>query len=99
MDGKQWWWCPEHKRTNDFDGLYVTHQPGQGHQDWLERKRRNKRNREASRNGGATQNSNNNSDSALSLVLNDKMRQALLTHHGFDEIQMQAIEDAARQGN
>ena len=25
VDGKQWWWCPEHKRQNNFDGLYVTH--------------------------------------------------------------------------
>ena len=76
----------------------MTHQPGQGHQDWLERKRRNKRNREASRNGGPAQTSSN-SGPAPSLVLNDQMRQALLTHHGFDEIQMQAVEDAARQGN
>ena len=63
------------------------------------RKRRNKQNRETSRNGGTTQNSNKNSDSAPSLVLNNQMRQALLTHHGFDEIKMQAIEDAVRQGN
>ena len=99
MDGKQWWWCPEHKRTNDFDGLYVTHQPGEGHQHWLERRRRNKRNR----NGGLTNNtakahsSDSNSNAGPQLVLNDQMRQALLTHHGFSEIQMQAIADVTNQ--
>ena len=104
VDGKQWWWCPEHKRQNDFDGLYVTHQPGQGHQNWLERKRRNKRNREASRQNNGNSDSTSTSTSGINsggpqLMLNDQMRQALLTHHGFSELQMQAIEDAARMGN
>ena len=82
--------------------MCVTHQPGAGHEAWLERKRRNKRNREASRennnNSSSTTSSNANSGGPQ-LVLNDQMRQALLTHHGFDEIQMQAIEDAACLGN
>ena len=104
VDGKQWWWCPEHKRPNDFDGLYVTHQPGQGHQDWLERKRRNKRNREASRQNNGNTNSapatsNGTNSGGPQLMLNDQMRQALLTHHGFSKLQMQAIEDAAHTGN
>ena len=104
VDGKQWWWCPEHKRQNDFDGLYVTHQPGQGHQNWLERKRRNKRNREASRQNNGNSDSTSTSTSGINsggpqLMLNDQMRQELLTHHGFSKLQMQAIEDAARMGN
>ena len=96
MDGKQWWWCPEHKREGDFDGLYVTHPPGDGHQKWLARRRRAKRDPAG---GNSSYNSGSNTGSANSLVLSDQMRQALLTHHGFDEIQMQAIEEVTRQGN
>lgn len=41
-NGRQWWWCPEHKFKDEFDGLYVTHQLGAGHQQWLKRRRRGK---------------------------------------------------------
>ena len=100
MDGKQWRWCPEHKRTNDFDGLYVTHQPGQGHQQWLERRRRNKRNPNGGTNNNSATAPSSDSNVGPQLVLNDQMRQALLTHHGFSEIQMQAIADVTnQQGN
>ena len=86
MDRKQLWWCPKHKCANDFDGLYVTHQPGEGHQQWLERRRQNKRNHKAAKanNGNNTSGGNpsTTTTSGLPLTLNDQMRHALLTHHG-----------------
>lgn len=36
--GKNWWQCPDHKSEKyGFDGLYVTHKPRKGHQEWLQR--------------------------------------------------------------
>ena len=101
MDGKQWWWCPEHKRANDFDGLHVTHQPGPGHKQLLEKRCCNKRNRTGGNNNSNTSTAPTGSTSGgPQLVLNDQMRQALLTHHVFNKIQMQAIADVTnQQGN
>ena len=48
-DGTTWYWCPDHKREGDFDGLYVTHKPGKGHQEWLERKNKSKKNKGSSK--------------------------------------------------
>ena len=78
MDGKQQWWCTEHKREGDSDGLYVTHQPGEGHQKWLARRRRK---RDPASGSGT---SSETTVSLPSLVLSNQMKQDLLTHHGFD---------------
>ena len=101
MDGKQWWWCPKHKRVNNFDGLYVTHQPGPGDKQWLEKRCRNKRKCTGGNNNSNTSTAPTGSTSeGPQLVLNDQMRQALLTHHGFNKIQTQAITDVTnQQGN
>ena len=102
MDGKWWWWCPEHKRPNNFDGLYVTHEPGKGHQKWLARRRCAKRDREPAGNDSNRNNPAPLSSSEPCFVLNDQMNQALITHHGFSELQMQAMQDVSgksEQGN
>ena len=33
-DGKNYWWCPHHKRYNVYDGMYMDHDPGYGHTAW-----------------------------------------------------------------
>ena len=42
MDGKTYYWCPDHKYPGNFDGLYMPHRPGEGHRRWKE-KRDNRR--------------------------------------------------------
>ena len=39
VDGKDWWWCPNHKGKDgkEYDGLYVTHKPDECHLPWNQR--------------------------------------------------------------
>ena len=68
-DGVTWWWCPEHRRKGDFDGLYVKHKP-EDHAEWAARKEKRKKNDSSSNNGGS---------SSKKLVLTDKLKSALAT--------------------
>ncbi len=36
VEGKTYHWCPHYELDGIFDRLYVTHNPGEGHQKWLE---------------------------------------------------------------
>ena len=38
IGGVQHWWCPHHKWEGEFDGLYMTHSPGNGHDEWQKAK-------------------------------------------------------------
>ena len=81
-DGKTWYWCPKHIRENDYDGLYVKHRP-ENHEEWERRKReRNQSNGQAPKNGG---------NSNATLQLSEKLKTALATNAGFDEIQAQSF--------
>lgn len=40
VNGIQWFWCPHHKFPGKFDGLYMKHQPGEGHDAWQAKKDR-----------------------------------------------------------
>ena len=42
-DGKTWHWCPHHKLPGVFDGLYMQHKPGKGHDEWLPRRKSDKK--------------------------------------------------------
>ena len=39
VDGKDWWWCPNHKGKDgkEYDGLYITHKPDECHLPWNQR--------------------------------------------------------------
>ena len=38
IGGVQHWWCPHHKWEGEFDGLYMPHNPGKGHEEWQKAK-------------------------------------------------------------
>ena len=42
VGGKEYFWCPHHRLEGVFDGLYMQHKPGCGHDEWQERKDRMK---------------------------------------------------------
>ena len=41
VDGVDYWWCPDHKWEGHFDGLYMTHKPGAGHDEWKKKRDEN----------------------------------------------------------
>lgn len=91
VGGKDYFWCPRHRLEGVFDGLYMQHKPGRGHDEWQESKdcmKQGKKNIGSS--GGLSVNVTNNDSGNKRLVLNQKMRkakQALVTDHGFTELQ------------
>ena len=47
-DGKTYWWCPHHRRDNFYDGMYMEHDPGDGHKAWksnLDKKKGRRKNK------------------------------------------------------
>ena len=34
IDGVQYWWCPDHYKEGEYDGLYMPHKPGSEHDAW-----------------------------------------------------------------
>ncbi len=60
VDGVQDWWCPHHHCDGVFGGLYIPHNPTDGHTDWKhkkeERKQKSKEKKSASSDSGGSQN-------------------------------------------
>ena len=95
-DGKTWFWCPDHFLKGVFDGLYMLHKPGAGHQEWLERKNKRKAQKKAGKSGGSdstsgsTNNSSRNSgnsgnSNSSKLALSDKLKTVLATKLSISE--------------
>ena len=88
-DGKTWHWCPDHFLKGVFDGLYMTHKPGAGHQEWLNRKNKRKAQKKDGKSGGtnstgsSTGNSGNKNSSKL--ALSDKLKTVLATKLSISE--------------
>ena len=92
-DGKTWHWCPDHFLKGAFDGIYMLHKPGAGHQEWLERKNKRKAQKKNGKSGGtdytsgSTGNSGRNSGNLNSsqLALSDKLKTVLATKLSISE--------------
>ena len=95
-DGKTWHWCPDHFLKGVFDGLYMLHKPGAGHQEWLERKNKRKAQKKSGKSGGSNptsgstgnsgRNSGNSGNSNSSkLALSDKLKTVLATKLSISE--------------
>ena len=75
-DGKTWHWCLHHKVDGTYDGLYVTHRPEE-HEDWKKNKfqfRCEKFQKNKKKEDEIEESSNK------SLMINDNLKTALLTH-------------------
>ena len=76
IGGVQHWWCPHHKWEGELDGLYMTHSPGKGHDEWQKvkdaRKQKYKEQKAAKSSG-----SNNATKSKKKLSCNSEMRATL----------------------
>lgn len=77
MDGKTYHWCPHHNRDDYYDGLYMQHDPKDGHKKWQEDKDKRKNNKKKSKTNGASE--SNSSSTDHSLDISDKLRAALTT--------------------
>jgi len=93
-DGAWHWWCLEHVYPGVYDGLYMTHPPDE-HYKWQERKdeykaeRKNRKPKDSATDpSGKT---DGKTDDKLKLGLNEKMKAALMTNHGFTELQIEAF--------
>ena len=88
------WWCPHHVYPGVYDGLYMTHPPEE-HDKWQERKDKYKANRKKGKSKDSASEPSGKSDGKpddkLKLGLNDKMKTALMTNHGFTELQIEAF--------
>ena len=89
-DGKWYWWCEHNKWDGFYDGLYVTHSP-ENHDEWkakqdVNKKRNQGRNPYASGSAYSSGSGSAKSESSTKLVLDDKLKQALLTDHGFTDL-------------
>ena len=91
-DGKWYYWCEHHKYPGFYDGLYVTHPP-EKHDKWKDRQDRFKK-----RGKYATNSTTSNSDSSrgkVKLVLSNTIKQALITDHGFNPLQIEQLEQSS----
>ena len=87
-DGIIYYWCPHHKVEGKYNGLYMTHPPS-GHDEWQRKKdywKAKKMNGGNGRPPPAASDSEKEKDNKK-LVLTEKMRTALMTNHGFNELQ------------
>lgn len=99
-DGRQWWFCEDgHKWDGKECGMYCTHKPGEGHQRWLENKRRrSKRDKNAATtptlpDSSSTPAEGKKDDKKLTLA--KTLQAALMTNAGVSESQFQQIWDEA----
>lgn len=98
-DGKHYHWCPHYVYKCLYDGLYVTHladkhDEWQAQQDCKKQNRKDKMEREnlrSSETGSSDKKSSLDSLFDSRLVLLDKFRQAMLTDHGFYELQFEQL--------
>ena len=77
-DGVTWYWCIHHFLESEFDGLYCTHKP-EDHKG---------RRLQKSRDNGGGNGANRSNGNGTKLVLSDKLKEALLTDHGFNDFQL-----------
>jgi len=102
VEGKIYHWCPHHKLDGVFNGLYMTHDPGEGHQKWLENKRKMKEKRSKNKSGssGGTSSTGQNSSSSSSgtssrssgkMALSDKLKTVLATKLQISENEAQSL--------
>ena len=90
-DGKTWHWCPHHKVDGTYDGLYVTHRPEE-YEDWKKNKfqfRREKFQKDKKKEDEIEKSSNK------SLMINDNLKAALLTHSDLTGAQIDKLMNEA----
>ena len=85
VDGVQYWWCPHHKREGFFDGLYMPHDPNNGHAEWQRRKDERKQKSEDKKTGGGGNSNAPSGGTSQSLTLNENMKRVLMTRFGCSE--------------
>ena len=78
IGGVQHWWCPHHKWEGEFDGLYMTHTPDKGHDEWKKAKDARKQKYKEQK-GSKSSSSNNSTKSKKKLSCTSEMRAALCT--------------------
>ena len=100
-DGKWYWWCDHHKWDGFYDGLYVTHSP-ENHDEWKAKQDANKKRKQARNQptGGSSSFSGSGStksEGKTKLVLDDRLKQALLTEHGFSDLQLEQLTGSLKK--
>ena len=93
-DGRTYYWCPHHKYPPHYDGLYVNHPP-EKHAEWKDKQDRFKGRGKYAKNQSSNP-STSGSTNEVKLVLSDDIKQALITDHGFNALQIEQLE---RSGN
>ena len=93
-DGRTYYWCPHHKYPPHYDGLYVNHPP-EKHAEWKDKQDRFKGRGKYAKNQSSNP-STSGSTNEVKLVLSDDIKQALITDHGFNALQIKQLE---RSGN
>ena len=79
VDGKTWYWCPRHVLEGVYDGLYVTHPPGD-HDAWADRKRNWRKNKSSSGQSSSGNASGANPSSTDRLTLSNNLKAAMVTN-------------------
>ena len=90
-DGKTWHWCPHHVVEGKHGGLYVTHKP-EDHDDWQRKKDLNLEKKCASK--GKSKNDNPSAaptNGSKKLIINDKLKAALLAHSEMTGAQVEEL--------
>ena len=96
FEGETWYWCPHHKHEDDYDGLYMKHDPDQGHKKWQIEKDKRKKQKSDKKNDSTPEVKN----SQPKLILNDKLKTALMTSANMTKEQVDMfLEDFQEQEN
>ena len=85
VNGVQYWWCPHHKCKGSFDGLYMPHDPNEGHEEWKRRKEERKTKSKEKKSTATSAAPSAGSDPSQKLQLNDMMKRVLMTRFGCSE--------------
>jgi len=90
-DGKTWHWCPHHTVEGKYDGLYVTHKP-EDHDEWQRKKDQNLEKKRALKGKPKTDPpAAAPTNGSKKLVINDKLKAALLTHSDMTGAQVEEL--------
>ena len=94
VDGTDYWWCPHHKKPGSWDGMYMPHNPNDGHEQWKARneKRRGKR-------AAATSSSTDRHESKPKLQLSERLESALMADCSMSKEDIQKMVDGYNQEN